>query len=70
MRRSQSAPVRTLADVPLTVLSFVWEQWNAGLVKELKTMQAKDGGFSGSVDTSLMLLSLPVNSKFLPVYER
>lgn len=56
--------------MPLTVLSFVWEQWNAGLVKELKTMQAKDGGFSGSVDTSLMLLSLPVNSKFLPVYER
>ena len=33
-------------------------------------MQAKDGGFSGSVDTSLMLWSLAVNYKFLPVYER
>ncbi|MEX0670162.1 MAG: squalene--hopene cyclase [Pirellulales bacterium] len=56
-----------------------WEKWNAGLVKELKTMQAKDGsfsgfagrgGFGGTVDTSLALLSLAVNYKFLPVYER
>ena len=58
----------------------VWEKWNAGLVKEMKTMQAKDGsfagfagrggGFGGTVDTSLALLSLAVNYKFLPVYER
>ena len=57
-----------------------WERWNAGLVKELKAMQAKDGsfsgfarrggGFGGTVDTSLALLSLAVNYKFLPVYER
>jgi len=57
-----------------------WERWNAGLVKELKTMQAKDGsfsgfagrggGFGGTVDTALALLSLAVNYKFLPVYER
>ena len=57
-----------------------WEKWNAGLVKELKTMQAKDGsfagfagrggGFGGTVDTALALLSLAVNYKFLPVYER
>ncbi|MEI6505466.1 MAG: hypothetical protein WCO90_06235 [Planctomycetota bacterium] len=43
-------------------------------------MQAKDGsfssfagrggGFGGSADTSLTLLSLAVNSKFPPVYER
>ena len=58
----------------------VWEKWNAGLVKEMKGMQAKDGsfagfagrggGFGGTVDTSLALLSLAVNYKFLPVYER
>ncbi len=57
-----------------------WEKWNAGLVKEMKAMQAKDGsfagftgrggGFGGTVDTSLALLSLAVNYKFLPVYER
>jgi hypothetical protein len=57
-----------------------WEKWNAGLVKELKGMQAKDGsfsgfagrggGFGGTVDTALALLSLAVNYKFLPVYER
>jgi len=58
-----------------------WEQWNAGLVKTLKAMQAKDGSLSsgrggmaaaagGTVTTSLYLLSLAVNFKFLPVYER
>lgn len=57
-----------------------WERWNAGLVKELKAMQSKDGsfsgfagrggGFGGTVDTSLALLALAVNYKFLPVYER
>ncbi|MFM8734069.1 MAG: squalene--hopene cyclase [Pirellulales bacterium] len=57
-----------------------WEKWNAGLVREMKSMQAKDGsfagfagrggGFGGTVDTSLALLSLAVNYKFLPVYER
>jgi hypothetical protein len=52
----------------------VWEKWNAGLVKTLKAMQAKDGSFSMSygaeVDTPLSLLALAVNYKFLPVYER
>lgn len=57
-----------------------WERWNAGLVKELKAMQSKDGsfsgfagrggGFGGTVDTTLALLALAVNYKFLPVYER
>jgi hypothetical protein len=55
-----------------------WERWNAGLVRELKQLQGKDGGFAGgrggnfggTVDTSLNLLALAVNYKFLPVYER
>jgi hypothetical protein len=56
-----------------------WEKWNTGLVKKLKAMQGKDGslsgaagmgGMAGTVTTSLYLLSLAVNYKFLPVYER
>ena len=57
-----------------------WEEWNAGLIRELKTLQSKDGsfsgfagrggGFGGTVDTSLALLALAVNFKFLPIYER
>lgn len=58
-----------------------WEKWNAGLIRELKGLQGKDGafsgfvgrgggGFGGTVDTSLALLALAVNFKFLPVYER
>lgn len=51
-----------------------WEKWNAGLIKVLKSQQAKDGSFTMSygadVDTPLTLLALAVNYKFLPVYER
>jgi hypothetical protein len=56
-----------------------WEKWNTGLVKQLKSTQAKDGSIStagrggmgtGTVTTSLYLLALAVNFKFLPVYER
>ena len=57
-----------------------WEKWNAGLVRELKSLQGKDGsfvgfanrggGFGGTVDTSLALLALAVNFKFKPIYER
>ena len=51
-----------------------WEKWNAGLVKVLKSQQAKDGSFAmtygAEVDTPLTLLALAVNYKFLPVYER
>jgi len=56
-----------------------WERWNALLVKDLKGLQAKDGGFpsgrgqqppQGTHVTALHLLSLAVNYRFLPVYER
>jgi hypothetical protein len=57
-----------------------WEQWNTGLIRELKGLQSRDGSFSGfagrggaygaTVDTSLALLALAVNFRFLPVYER
>ncbi len=57
-----------------------WDKWNMGLVRELKSMQGRDGsfagfanrggGFGGTVDTSLALLALAVNFKFKPIYER
>ena len=51
-----------------------WTTWNKGLVRRLKKSQAEDGSFSGThgphVSTSLCLLSLAVNYRFLPIYER
>ena len=51
-----------------------WTTWNKALVRRLKKSQAEDGSFSGThgphVSTSLCLLSLAVNYRFLPIYER
>jgi hypothetical protein len=51
-----------------------WEKWNKLLVRQLKQLQAADGSFrgplGGSVTTSLSLLALAVNFRFLPIYER
>jgi hypothetical protein len=51
-----------------------WEKWNKLLVRQLKSAQAQDGSFRGqfgpSVSTSLSLLALAVNFRFLPIYER
>ncbi len=51
-----------------------WAKWNNGLIRELKQSQLDDGSFSGQfggcVSTSLNLLALALNYKFLPVYER
>ena len=51
-----------------------WEKWNKLLVRQLKQAQAADGSFRGqlgsSVSTSLSLLALAVNYRFLPIYER
>jgi hypothetical protein len=51
-----------------------WEKWNKLLVRHLKQAQAQDGSFRGqlgsSVSTSLSLLALAVNFRFLPIYER
>jgi hypothetical protein len=52
----------------------VWEKWNRLLVRQLKQAQQADGSFRGqlgsSVGTSLSLLALAVNFRFLPIYER
>ena len=51
-----------------------WEKWNKFLVRQLKTMQAENGSFQGShgthVATTLSLLALAVNYRFLPIYEK
>jgi hypothetical protein len=51
-----------------------WEKWNELLVRQLKQLQQNDGSIQGShgpaVGTSLSLLSLALNYRFLPIYER
>ena len=51
-----------------------WEKWNKQLIREFKTAQSDDGSFSGqfgtTVETSLSLLAMALNFKFLPIYER
>ena len=51
-----------------------WKKWNRLLVQQLKAEQQADGKFPGqhgpAVSTSLTLLALAVNYRFLPIYER
>ncbi|MFT4557385.1 MAG: hypothetical protein ACI93T_001209 [Porticoccaceae bacterium] len=51
-----------------------WERWNKLLIRQLKSSQLPDGScpgqHGGSVSTSLSLLSLALNYRFLPIYER
>jgi hypothetical protein len=51
-----------------------WREWNAVNVKALNTTQSADGSWEGSFGTSFTtsacLLSLALNYRFLPIYER
>ncbi|WP_039962732.1 prenyltransferase/squalene oxidase repeat-containing protein [Rhodopirellula europaea] len=51
-----------------------WEKWNKELIRQLKAKQNEDGSFSGNygttVETSLSLLAMALNFRFLPIYER
>lgn len=51
-----------------------WEKWNKNLIQELKKKQKSDGHFDGNfgpaVATSMNLLALALNFRFLPIYER
>ncbi len=51
-----------------------WEKWNRSLTRQLKSSQNEDGSFSGqfgnATTTSLNLLALALNYRFLPIYER
>ncbi len=51
-----------------------WEQWNRSHAAMLAEQQAPDGSFPGSYGeaygTAMSLLSLALNYRFLPIYER
>ena len=51
-----------------------WEKWNKLLVRQLKQTQKPDGSFQGqfgpTLSTSMSLLALALNYRFLPIYER
>ncbi len=51
-----------------------WEKWNKLLVRQLKQAQQADGSIRGqfgpAIDTSMSLLALALNYRFLPIYER
>lgn len=51
-----------------------WEKWNTLLIRQLKQAQKPDGGFDGQygpgLSTSMSLLALALNYRFLPIYER
>lgn len=51
-----------------------WREWNGQNVSRLKQLQQADGSFKGNhgetFSTSAALLSLALNYRFLPIYER
>jgi hypothetical protein len=51
-----------------------WEKWNKLLVRQLKAGQLADGSFQSqfgpALGTSMSLLALALNYRFLPIYER
>ena len=52
----------------------VWEKWNKQLIRQFKAQQLPDGSFKGqfgpATSTSLSLLAIALNYRFLPIYER
>ena len=49
-----------------------WEKWNKLLIRQLKQIEARWQlpGPSADISTSLSLLALALNYRFLPIYER
>lgn len=51
-----------------------WKRWNTQTIRQLKSMQQEDGSFTGQLgpttNTSMALLALALNYRFLPIYER
>lgn len=51
-----------------------WEKWNKLLIRQLKATQLPDGSFTGqfgpAISTSMSLLALALDYRFLPIYER
>ena len=52
-----------------------WEKWNRLTIERLRSMQADDGSIGNAsqgkaYSTSMSLLALALNFRFLPIYER
>jgi hypothetical protein len=51
-----------------------WEEWNGRNIRYLATIQAPNGSFSGNqgqaFSTSGALLSIALNYRYLPIYEK
>jgi hypothetical protein len=48
-----------------------WQKWNSSTVRQLERQQQPDGSFNSSAySTSMSLLALALNYRFLPIYER
>jgi hypothetical protein len=51
-----------------------WEKWNKLLIRQFKAAQLPDGSFKGqfgpATSTTLSLLAVALNYRFLPIYER
>lgn len=51
-----------------------WEKWNKLLIRQFKAQQLPDGSFKGqfgpATSTTLSLLAVALNYRFLPIYER
>ena len=51
-----------------------WNKWNTKTIRQLKELQADDGSFTSghgpAYGTSMSLLALGLNYRFLPIYER
>jgi hypothetical protein len=52
-----------------------WQKWNDATIRELRAMQSDDGSIGRSdhgtaYSTSMSLLALALNYRFLPIYER
>ena len=52
----------------------IWKRWNAVNIKSLRMLQGSNGAWSGSYgnsfSTAAALLSLALNYRYLPIYER
>lgn len=52
----------------------LWDEWNAKNIRYMSTIQARNGSFPGNngptFSTSGALLSLALNYRFLPIYEK
>ena len=57
-----------------TFQDLVWNNWNRKNITKLKQSQNEDGSWGGqfgtTFSTSASLLSIALNYRFLPIYER